>query len=62
MSNEKGNEKISEKTGNMTVNEKERHKGGIDKADNKARAIAGNARKKSRGHEPVSDQKSHEYH
>ena len=62
MSNEEKKEKISEKTRNLTVNEKERHKGGMDKADNKARAIAGKARKKSQGHEAVSDQKSHEYH
>jgi hypothetical protein len=56
----KGN--ISNKTDETTVNEKERHKGKMDKADNKARATAGKARSKKAGHEAVSDQKSHEYH
>ena len=44
------------------ISERERHKGKMDKAENKARAIAGKARSKNQGHEPVSDQKSHEYH
>jgi hypothetical protein len=56
----KGN--ISNRTDETTVNEKERHKGKMDKADNKARATAGKARSKNAGHEAVSDQKSHEYH
>ncbi len=45
-----------------TVNEKQRHKGKMDRVDNKAREIAGKARRRKAGHEPVSDQKSHEYH
>jgi hypothetical protein len=51
--------KIPEKT---VISERERHKGKMDKAENKARATAGKARSKNQGHEPVSDQKSHEYH
>jgi hypothetical protein len=54
--------KISEKTEKTAISERERHKGKMDKAENKARAIAGKARSKNQGHEPVSDQKSHEYH
>jgi hypothetical protein len=54
--------KISEKAEKTAINERERHKGKMDKAENKARAIAGKARSKNQGHEPVSDQKSHEYH
>ena len=42
--------------------EKERLKGKMDKAQNKARATAGKARRKNQGHEAVSDQKSHEFH
>jgi len=45
-----------------TISEKERHKGKIDKNENKSRAAAGKARTKKAGHEAVSDQKSHEYH
>jgi uncharacterized protein YjbJ (UPF0337 family) len=51
--------KISEKT---EISERERHKGKMDKAENKARSTTGKARSKNQGHEPVSDQKSHEYH
>ena len=54
--------KIFEKAEKKAINERERHKGKMDKAENKARAIAGKARSKNQGHEPVSDQKSHEYH
>ena len=54
--------KISEKAETKAISERERHKGKMDKAENKARAIAGKARSKNQGHEPVSDQKSHEYH
>jgi hypothetical protein len=52
-------EKAADKT---TISEKERHKGKLDQAENKARATAGKARSKNQGHEAVSDQKSHEYH
>jgi hypothetical protein len=51
-----------EESKKATVNEKERHKGQMDKEDNKARVAAGKARSKNQGHEAVSDQKSHEYH
>ncbi len=51
-----------EKAGKATVNEKQRHKGKMDRFDNKTREIAGKARRRKAGHEPVSDQKSHEYH
>ena len=54
--------KIPEKAEKTTISERERHKGKMDKAENKARSIAGKARSKNQGHEPVSDQKSHEYH
>ena len=62
MNDEKGKCKTSEKTDKTTITEKERHKGKMDKAQNKARAVAGKARAKKAGHEAVSDQKSHEYH
>ena len=54
--------KIFEKAEKKAISERERHKGKMDKAENKARATAGKARSKKQGHEPVSDQKSHEYH
>jgi len=54
--------KIPEKADKTAMSERERHKGKMDKAENKARATAGKARSKNQGHEPVSDQKSHEYH
>jgi hypothetical protein len=53
---------IPEKAKKTAISERERHKGKMDKAENKARATAGKARSKKQGHEPVSDQKSHEYH
>jgi hypothetical protein len=62
MNNEEKKNKTSEESDRTTVNEKKRHKGKIDKAENKARATAGKARAKKSGHEAVSDQKSHEYH
>ncbi len=62
MNVEKKESKISEKTDKTTITEKERYKGKLDKARNKARAVAGKARAKKAGHEAVSDQKSHEYH
>ena len=62
MNDEKKKSKISEKTDKITTIEKERYKSKIDKTQNKARAVAGKARTKNAGHEPVSDQKSHEYH
>ena len=54
--------KIPEKSDKTAISERERHKGKMDKAENKVRATAGKARSKNQGHEPVSDQKSHEYH
>ena len=62
MNDDKTKSKTSEKSDKITVTEKERHKGKVDKAQNKARAAAGKARAKKAGHEAVSDQKSHEYH
>jgi hypothetical protein len=62
MNGEKEKIKTSEKTDITKITEKERHKGKMDKAQNKARAVAGKARAKKAGHEPISDQKSHEYH
>ena len=62
MNDEKKKSKTSEKTDKTTITERERHKGKMDKARNKARAAEGKARAKKAGHEPVSDQKSHEYH
>ena len=62
MNDEEKKNKPSDKNGKIAINEKERHTGSMDKADNKTRAIAGKARTKKQGHEPVSDQKSHEYH
>ena len=44
------------------MTERERHKGKPDKAESKTRTTEGKARSKKQGHEPVSDQKSHEYH
>ncbi len=54
--------KIPEEADKTIISEKKRHKGKMDKAENKARASAGKARSKNQGHEAVSDQKSHEYH
>ena len=67
MSNQDGKDdtvksKIPEKVDKPVMNERERHKGKMNKAENKTRATAGKARSKKQGHEPVSDQKSHEYH
>ena len=54
--------KASKEAEEKIISERERHKGKIDKAENKARATSGKARTKKAGHETVSDQKSHEYH
>ncbi len=51
-----------EESNEQMFDEKKRHKGKLAKAENKARAVAGKARAKKAGSEPVSDQKSHEYH
>ena len=59
---DKAKSKIPEKADKTAMSERERHKSKMDKAENKARATAGKARSKNQGHEPVSDQKSHEYH
>jgi len=53
---------IAKEADETTMSEKERHKGKMNKAENKARATSGKARRKKQGHEAVSDQKSHEYH
>jgi len=55
-------DETTKKVDKTIITEKERHKGKIDKDQNKARATAGRARTKKEGHEAVSDQKSHEYH
>jgi hypothetical protein len=44
------------------ISERERYKGKLTKAENKAQETIIKARSKNQGHEPVSDQKSHEYH
>ena len=44
------------------ISERERYKGKLNKAENKAQETIIKARSKNQGHEPVSDQKSHEYH
>lgn len=62
MNDEKKMSKPSEQTGKTTITEKQRHKGKLDKAQNKERAVVIKDRAKKAGHEPVSDQKSHEYH
>ncbi len=62
MNDEKKMSKPSEHSDKTTITEKERHKGKMDKAQNKERAAVIKARAKKAGHEPVSDQKSHEYH
>jgi hypothetical protein len=54
--------KTFDKVDKTTITEKERYKGKMDKAQNKARAATVKARAKKAGHEAVSDQKSHEYH
>ncbi len=59
---EQAKSKIPEEADKTIISERERHKGKLDKAENKARSKAGKARSKNQGHEAVSDQKSHEYH
>jgi len=49
-------------TEKTTISEKKRHKGKMNKAENRARVAAGKARTRKAGREAVSDQKSHEYH
>ena len=62
MNDEVNKSKTFDKVDKATITEKERHKGKMDKAQNKTRAATGKARAKKAGHEAVSDQKSHEYH
>ena len=62
MNDEVKKSKTFDKVEKITIIEKERYKGKMDKAQNKARAATGKARAKKAGHEAVSDQKSHEYH
>jgi hypothetical protein len=61
-SDDQAKSKIPEKADKTVISERERHKGKMDKAENKVRSTEGKARSKNQGHEPVSDQKSHEYH
>ena len=49
-------------TDKIAISERERHKGKMKKAENKAQATIIKARTRKQGHEAVSDQKSHEYH
>jgi hypothetical protein len=51
-----------EETDKTAISERERHKGKMNKAKNRAQATIIKARTKKQGHEAVSDQKSHEYH
>ena len=46
----------------VIIDEKERYKGKLNKAENKERARVVKARRKKAGHEAVSSQKAHEYH
>ncbi len=62
MDTEEKKNKVPEKADKTVVFARERYKGKVAKAENKARAAAGKARRRKAGHEPVSDQKSHEYH
>jgi len=48
--------------GKTAITERERYKGKLNKAENKAQETIIKARSKNQGHEAVSDQKSHEYH
>jgi hypothetical protein len=54
--------KVPEKAAKPAISERERHKGKMDKAENKDQTTVIKARSKNQGHEAVSDQKSHEYH
>ncbi len=62
MNDEKKMSKSSKQPDKTTITEKERFKGKLEKAQNKERATVIKSRAKKAGHEPVSDQKSHEYH
>jgi hypothetical protein len=62
MKDENKSSKNPEKTDKTINAEKERYKGKMDKVQNKERTAAVKARAKKAGNEPVSDQKSHEYH
>jgi hypothetical protein len=54
--------KDPKETDKSAISERERYKGKLNKAENKAQETIIKARSKNQGHEPVSDQKSHEYH
>jgi hypothetical protein len=54
--------KDPKETDKTATSERERYKGKLNKAENKAQATIIKARSKNQGHEAVSDQKSHEYH
>ncbi len=54
--------KDPKETDKTAISERERPKGKLNKAGNKAQATIIKSRRKKQGHEAVSDQKSHEYH
>lgn len=54
--------KIPEKADKTAMSEREQYKGKLNKAENRAQENIIKVRSKNQGHEPVSDQKSHEYH
>ena len=54
--------KVSKEKDKTSISERERFKGKLTKAENKAQETIIKARSKKQGHEAVSDQKSHEYH
>jgi hypothetical protein len=60
--NDQAKSKIPEKADKTAMSERERYKGKLNKAENRAQETIIKARSKNQGHEPVSDQKSHEYH
>ncbi len=62
MSTKEEKNKVPEKEEKTTILDRERYKGKVVKAESKARAAVVKARRRKAGHEPVSDQKSHEYH
>ena len=60
--NDQAKSKIPEKADKTAMSERERYKGKLNKAENRAQETIIKDRSKNQGHEPVSDQKSHEYH
>ncbi len=62
MSSGEEKRKVPEKADKTVAFEKGRYKGKVVKVENKAAVAAVKARRRKAGYEPVSDQKSHEYH